>query len=472
MKSKKYISIMISMLIASASLGGNILAAQIEDYTIGEATQVNTTTVGVDVSVETITSGSINQTYTIKTDKEPIDLSKLEIRYYFTKSDEKAMHMWCDNAAVQLNIAPWYKDLTNEVNMSIEKDSTGYYFLVQLEDTNKLYAGAGSVTITTRFANSDWSAISDFAEIGIVVRYDGNIESSTTSPVTPPTQEPEVPPTEVVPGGSIYETPINPYDVPNNFASNIAGTTYGTLQKVSYYSTTTGKMRNCNVIIPAHYSPDKKYPVLYLLHGIGGTEDEWLYGGCDKIIGNLIASGEASEMIVVMPNVRAAANDASPSNPLTAENIAAFDNFINDLQNDLMPFIKQKYSIKTGTENTAIAGLSMGGRESLFIGFSMRDTFGYIGAFSPAPGLLPDYNLNYVGQFTEDQFTIPQGTTVPKMILICNGNADSVVGNVPTYYHETLAKNGVDHFWYTMGGDHNFEVWNNGLYHFCQRIFK
>lgn len=461
MKSKKWMSIIASMLMVSASLGGNVFAAQrIEDYSTKEAGQANA--VDADVVVETAANGSINQKYTIKAGKEPIDLSKLEIRYYFTKSDDTPMSMWCDNAAVQLNVAPWYKDLADEVKLSIGKDSTGYYFSVQLEDTNKLYADAGSITITTRFANNDWSAMSDFKEVGTVVRYEGNNSSST--PVTPPT--------EVVPGGNIYDTPINPYDVPSNFASNIAGTTYGTLRKVSYYSTTTGKMRNCNVITPANYSSDKKYPVLYLLHGIGGNEDEWLYGGCDKIIGNLIASGQASEMIVVIPNVRASANDSCPANPVSTENIAAFDNFINDLQKDLMPFIEKNYSIKTGTENTAVAGLSMGGRESLFIGFSMLDTFGYIGAFSPAPGLLPDYNLNYVGQFTENQFTVPQGQMVPKMVMICNGNTDSVVGTVPTYYHETLAKNGVDHFWYTMDGDHNFEVWNNGLYHFCQRIFK
>ena len=99
----------------------------------------------------------------------------------------------------------------------------------------------------------------------------------------------------------------------------------GNLKKVSYYSKTTGTMRKCNIITPAHYSKDKTYPVLYLLHGIGGNEDEWLYGGS------------------------------------------------------------------------------------------------------------------------------------------CT---------VPTYYHNTLVKNGVKHFWYTMDGDHNFGVWNNGLYHFCKYLFK
>lgn len=113
----------------------------------------------------------------------------------------------------------------------------------------------------------------------------------------------------------------------------------------------------------------------------------------------------------------------------------------------------------------------MGGRESLFIGISLTDIFGYIGAFSPAPGLLPDAGLNYGRQFQPSEFKIPAGKPTPKMIMICNGTSDSVVHDVPAYYHETLVKNGVQHLWYTMPGDHNFEVWNNGLFQFVKRIF-
>lgn len=265
---------------------------------------------------------------------------------------------------------------------------------------------------------------------------------------------------------------MNTWSTPAGFDAQNDGVKYGDLKEVSYNSTTTGTTRKCFVITPAGYDKAKKYPVLYLLHGIGGIHTEWLGGNPVNVIGNLIAAGEASDMVVVIPNVRAAANDSVPKDILSSENIAAFDNFINDLKNDLMPFINKNYSVSTKWEDTAIAGLSMGGRESLFIGFTMSDTFSYIGAFSPAPGLLPNSGLNYPGQFSEKEFVIPAGQKTPKLILICSGNNDRMIGDVPTTYHQTLEKNSVEHLWYTMPGDHDFVVWKNGLYNFVKKIFK
>ncbi|ADL52399.1 alpha/beta hydrolase [Clostridium cellulovorans] len=265
---------------------------------------------------------------------------------------------------------------------------------------------------------------------------------------------------------------LDQWTTPADFDILKPNVNYGEMNLIQYNSTTTGTTRKCYVMTPPNYSKDKKYPVLYLLHGIGGTEEGWLEGEPMNIIGNLIATGEASEMIIVMPNVRAMANDGPPTNMLSQENINAFDNFINDLKNDLMPFIEANYPISTTREDTAIAGLSMGGRESLFIGFSMLDKFAYIGAFSPAPGLLPYPLLNYKGQLTEEQFTVPENSPEPKLILICNGESDSVVGTTPAYYHDTLTKNDVNHLWYTMPGNHEFSVWKNALYNFAKRIFK
>ncbi len=241
---------------------------------------------------------------------------------------------------------------------------------------------------------------------------------------------------------------------------------------VSYHSTTIGTDRLFTLILPPDYTEEKTYPVLYLLHGIGGDHKEWLYGAPAEIIGNLAAAGEAPEMIVVIPNVRAAADDRVPKEVITPENIAAFDNFINDLTNDLMPFIKEHYAVKTGRENTAVAGLSMGGRESLFIGFTLPETFGYIGAFSPAPGLLPTPALNYPGQFSEEEFVIKEGAPLPRLIMICNGEQDDIVHKIAAYYEETLTKNGIAHLYYTMPGGHDFTVWKNGLYHFVRQIFQ
>jgi len=250
------------------------------------------------------------------------------------------------------------------------------------------------------------------------------------------------------------------------------------METVTYASKTTGADRLCHVILPAGYSADTSYPVLYLLHGIGGDHNEWLGGNPLEVVSNLVGAKEASEMIVVIPNVRAMREDAIPQEVFGPVNIAAFDNFINDLRDDLMPFIAANYNIKTGRENTAIAGLSMGGRESLFIGFSMSDTFGYIGAFSPAPGLLPlsfpggGDRPAFPGQFTEEEFKIPKGAPVPYYIMMCNGEQDEIVKFCTAGYEAALNKNGVEHFYYTMPGGHDFTVWKNGLYQFAKRIFK
>lgn len=264
---------------------------------------------------------------------------------------------------------------------------------------------------------------------------------------------------------------IEDYGTPAGFDKKSEETAYGEMKQVEYYSETTGATRKCFVFTPPGYDPDKTYPVLYLLHGIGGTHTEWLGGAPNEVLSNLIASGEAVPMILVIPNVRAMKNDNLPSEMLGQENIDAFDNFINDLRDDLMPFINENYPVSEKREETAIAGLSMGGRESLFIGVSMPDVFGYIGAFSPAPGLLPFSNLNYPGQLNADEMTLPEKYKNNTFMFICNGNQDGVVNNIPFEYHQALVDNGINHVYYTIDGGHDFGVWKNGLYHFIKSIF-
>ncbi len=256
------------------------------------------------------------------------------------------------------------------------------------------------------------------------------------------------------------------YDTADNFAS--IKKDIGKLEPVEYSSNTTGSVRKANILLPPGYTEEKEYPVLYLLHGIGGNHTEWMGGNPGAIIGNLIAEGEAKEMIIVMPNVRARKNDAAnPADIYTTEHFKAFDNFINELKNDLMPYIEANYSVAKGRENTAIAGLSMGGRESLYIGLTMPDVFGYVGAFCPAPGVLP-YDVE-AGLFTTDNFKLPEG--YESLIMIVAGSNDTVVGKWPETYHQTLTNNGTEHIYYVTGGGHDFTVWKHGLYNFAKRIF-
>lgn len=259
----------------------------------------------------------------------------------------------------------------------------------------------------------------------------------------------------------------DPYTPPAGFDGYQKGALYAIPETVSYYSTTCEKERKFNLYLPVQYDESKAYPLLILLHGIGGDHNEWNGGKPGIIIGNLVLNGEAPEMIVVTPDVKAFHKDAAPAGIYTPENFAAFDNFINDLRDDLLPFLRENYSIAEGRENTAIAGLSMGGRESLYIGLSMPETFGYVGAFAPAPGVLP-YNVEK-GLFAKEELKAAEGYDT--FIMIVHGLQDNVVAPWPKTYSDTLTANGTGHVYYETPGAHDFFVWKNGLYNFVKQIF-
>ena len=169
--------------------------------------------------------------------------------------------------------------------------------------------------------------------------------------------------------------------------------------ELAYDSGITGTLRRAQVYLPAGYSADRKYPVLYLLHGIGGNQDEWRgYVRAPAILDNLIADGKAVPMIVVMPNGRALPDDRSPpaDRVFTPENAAGFAKFERDLLDFLIPAVDAKYSAYADREHRAIAGLSMGGGQALNFGLGHPDAFGWVGAFSSGPQhpaaaeLLPD----------------------------------------------------------------------------------
>ena len=253
--------------------------------------------------------------------------------------------------------------------------------------------------------------------------------------------------------------------------------TYGTVVHKTYDSKTTGLTRGVNIILPPNYDEAKKYPVLYLLHGIFGNEYVLINDNNNKIVeisGNLIAEGKAKEMIIVLPNMFAASDkDLQPG--FTAESTAAYDNFINDLVNDLMPFMEENYSVLTGRENQAISGFSMGGREALYIGFTRPDLFGYVLAVAPAPGLTPgkDWAMTHPGQMQEDELKIKSSEETPYLIMVCCGTKDSVVGSFPKSYHNILDQNEVNHIWYEVpGADHDSNAIRSGLYNFITSIFK
>ena len=250
---------------------------------------------------------------------------------------------------------------------------------------------------------------------------------------------------------------------------------YGEFKHAVYHSETCGMERGYNILLPAGYSEEKKYPVLYLLHGIFGNEYSFSGDSSNKIkeiVGNMAADGLIEETIIVCPNMYAATDPAMQPG-FDAESVLPYDNFIYDLVNDLMPHIEKEYSVLTGRENTYLAGFSMGGRETIFITISRPELFGYVCAISAAPGIVAtkDKFMSHTGQLEESEVRFKEGATVPNVFILCCGTRDSVVGKYPESYHELLTKNGTDHIWYEINGaDHDNNAIKSGLYNLFRQI--
>ncbi|QJB32009.1 esterase [Chitinophaga oryzae] len=247
------------------------------------------------------------------------------------------------------------------------------------------------------------------------------------------------------------------------FDSPRADIPHGRIDTVRYNSTTVGNQRKALIYTPPGFSRQKKYPVLYLLHGIGGDEKEWLNGGMPQVIlDNLYAEGKVEPMIVVMPNGRAMKDDRAIGNIMTPDKVQAFATFEKDLLHDLIPYIQKNYPVYTDRDHRAIAGLSMGGGQSLNFGLGNLDKFAWIGGFSSAP------NTKMPEELVPDPTTAKQQI---KLLWISCGASDGLV-TFSRRTHEYLQKNDVPHIYYIEPGVHDFKVWKNGLYMFSQLIFK
>ena len=253
----------------------------------------------------------------------------------------------------------------------------------------------------------------------------------------------------------VFPYPPARFDVPRE------GIPHGQLAMVEYHSTTVGTERRMQVYTPPGYMTDKKYPVLYLLHGIGGDENEWEhFVQPNVILDNLIAAGKAVPMIVVMPNGRAQKNDRAEGDIFKAA--PAFANFEGDLLHDVIPAIQARYSVNTNREDRALAGLSMGAGQTLNFGLAHLDTFAWIGAFSAAPNTKPPAEL------------VPDPAAVTRqlrLLWLSAGNHDGLI-RINQGVHAYLKTHDVPHIWNVDGNAHNTPEWKNNFYWFTQQLFK
>jgi enterochelin esterase-like enzyme len=259
----------------------------------------------------------------------------------------------------------------------------------------------------------------------------------------------------------------------------------GTIERITYtahdyFGDGEPVEKEANVYLPYGYDESKQYNVLYLMHGIGGDEDEWgLTGSTSRvkiIMDNLAYYGDIDSFIVVTPNGRATANHSKDGSDYNS-----FYSFGSELRNDLIPYIESHYStyaeydengydMSASRQHRAMAGLSMGGMQTINIGIGeCIDLFGYFGAFSAAPtsntasvtaNLLKDntYPVYYFYNICGLQDTIAHSAH------------SSAVKALPALCDQFVE--GENFMWQEVKGNHDFGVWYLGFYNFAQLAFK
>ncbi|MEO8597080.1 MAG: alpha/beta hydrolase-fold protein [Candidatus Solibacter sp.] len=299
-------------------------------------------------------------------------------------------------------------------------------------------------------------------------------------------------------------------DPPAGFNVRRDNIPHGEMMDVQYDSKTLGTRRQIRVYLPPGYSADRKYPTIYLQHGLGWNDLEWpQVRHADIVIDNLIADGKIQPMVMIFPNgdssMTAATIAAAGGGPWmgggmgpgrggpgagagaapaarggsaagagapTGANAAGggragvvMENWLtpyeNDLLKDIIPFVESRYSVYRDSEHRALAGLSMGGGQALNIGLAHPETFAYVGGFSAAPDtkappeLVPD----------------PAVPRKLKVLWLACGNKDGLI-RVSQGVHAYLKEKGVPHIWHVDGNAHDTTEWENNLFLFSQHIFK
>jgi enterochelin esterase-like enzyme len=284
--------------------------------------------------------------------------------------------------------------------------------------------------------------------------------------------------------GVAYIDPVNPIYKPNLLWQGnmvlvpgapseeweIQDVPHGVVHRHFYKSVVIGDQRDYFVYTPPGYGGDAgtRYPVLYLLHGYSDSANGWTeVGKANVIMDNLIAQKKINPMIVVMPLGYGIPDFASHSRPSFKDHNRTkrnYDNFEKALIKELLPQIEQDYKVEPGREHRALAGLSMGGAETLYIGLNNLDQFAYLGAFS-AGGLSDDFIMEWPHMYG------PVVNSELKQLFITCGTADHLIE-----FHRKLLPwlkgQGIHVTGAETPGMHEWPVWRRNLITFTQMIFK
>ncbi|MBO4876671.1 MAG: carbohydrate binding domain-containing protein [Ruminococcus sp.] len=280
-------------------------------------------------------------------------------------------------------------------------------------------------------------------------------------------------PTTVPPSTVDYMASIKD-QITANVPASVLQNPEGKVEHITYFSKKANHDKGANVWLPPGYDESQKYPVFYVNHGYGGDESSMVNGmGVREIATNLIKSGDAVPMIIVFTD-----QYTDPNHPKQTGNgqadVPGYDNFVEDLPDSLMPYIESHYPVKTGRENTAIAGFSMGGRESLYIGMKCCDKIGYIGGGAPAPGIFPtkDQFMDHPGVMSKEEIRIDPPYS-PYLLIIAGGTSDNMVNDYPKQYSDLFTQHGTENIYLSVpGGGHDSSTVIPLMYNFIRFIFK
>ncbi len=310
---------------------------------------------------------------------------------------------------------------------------------------------------------------------------DDGIWSATVGPIDPgayryvfmvdgiPTMDPRNP--------AVSESNTNDWSlvyVPGAEFMDTANVPHGAVASVTYYSTALARFRRMHVYTPPGYElGGGKYPVFYLLHGSGDCDEAWTsVGRAGFILDNLIAAKKAQPMIVVMPAGHTSTMPLAPGAPRPPR-----DEFAEDFVNDIMPYVESHYRVLTDRAHMAIAGLSMGGGQTLNISMSHLDRFAYVGVFSAgvfsfgrggpsSPGPPPEWIEQRAAML--DDAALKPGL---KVLWFGTGSEDRLIPTTKATI-EMLKKHGFTPFFRESPGGHTWINWRNYLAEFAPQLFQ
>ena len=251
---------------------------------------------------------------------------------------------------------------------------------------------------------------------------------------------------------------------------------HGTVAKRWYPSVGLNAERRISIYTPPGYENSKEsYPVLYLLHGVGGDEEAWLtLGRASQILDNLISEGKTKPMIVVMPNGHTS-NSAAPgesSKGFYRPTMMTPDVFNGDMETyfpEIIKFTESNYRVKKDSKNRAIAGLSMGGFHTLYISANEPKTFDYVGLFSPA--ILPPNGKDVATYKDLDKKLTAQKQNGYKLYWIGTGKDDFLFKSIEDYRKRLDQMNFKYEYKETPGG-HTWSNWRVYLSEFATKLFN